>query len=202
MNGVAEGTYAHTPFLCMPLFSDQPDNCQHLQDRGMGRRLNRQEVSPATVEEALTGLLRRRSDHDRALNAAWRANLAAGGIPRAVQVVEGTAGLGYEGSRLPFVPRHLQVPLQGTSRVGAGGAAGGMTGGVDARVELDEGHFMTWVQRYDVDVWGLLGGGALLLAWLLMACCRCCVRCCWRRCCCSGAGRPAADAKLKPAAGK
>jgi UDP:flavonoid glycosyltransferase YjiC (YdhE family) len=31
MNGVAEGTFAGTPMLCLPLFSDQPDNCQRMQ---------------------------------------------------------------------------------------------------------------------------------------------------------------------------
>ncbi len=34
MNGVAEATYAHTPLLCVPLFSDQPDNCAHAADAG------------------------------------------------------------------------------------------------------------------------------------------------------------------------
>ncbi|RYG51227.1 hypothetical protein EON66_10990, partial [archaeon] len=33
MNGVAEGTYARTPMACLPLFSDQPDNCQRIQVR-------------------------------------------------------------------------------------------------------------------------------------------------------------------------
>ena len=31
MNSIAEATFAHVPMLCMPFFSDQPDNCVHAE---------------------------------------------------------------------------------------------------------------------------------------------------------------------------
>jgi UDP-glucoronosyl and UDP-glucosyl transferase len=166
MNGVAEGTYARSPFLCTPLFSDQPDNCQHIEDRGMGLRLNTNQVSPSAVEEALTALLSRRSDFVRGLETAWRANVAAGGITRAVQIIESTAALGYEGSRAMFVPRHLQhSEADGTIK--------------------NQLQFL--VEKYDIDI---IAGVILLLAvaWLAkQACCRCC--CCSCCCCCRSEGK-------------
>jgi UDP:flavonoid glycosyltransferase YjiC (YdhE family) len=56
MNGVAEGSYARTPMLCSPLFSDQPDNCQRLDDRGMGLRLDPAALTPAAADAALHAL--------------------------------------------------------------------------------------------------------------------------------------------------
>lgn len=41
MNGVAEATFAHTPLLCMPFFSDQPDNCVHAEVGGRGEGTQR-----------------------------------------------------------------------------------------------------------------------------------------------------------------
>jgi hypothetical protein len=50
MNSVAEATFAHVPMLCMPFFSDQPDNCVHAEvsaasSTGRGTALA---VSPAS----------------------------------------------------------------------------------------------------------------------------------------------------------
>lgn len=178
MNGVAEGTYSRSPFLCTPLFSDQPDNCQHIHDRGMGLRLNTDEVTPEAVEAALKKLLTRRDHFVRGLEAAWRANVAAGGISRAVQIIESTAALGYEGSRSAFVPRALQRAE--TNDVEA--ADGGTSSFVATFKPKNQLRYL--IEKYDIDV---IAGAAMLL-WLLLllmrrcfACC-CSCRCC--RCCC------------------
>lgn len=161
MNGVAEGTYARSPFLCTPLFSDQPDNCQHIQDRGMGLRLNTAEVKPSSVERALSDLLTRRAHYQAGLEVAWRANVGAGGITRAIQVIEMAASLGYEGSRAMFVPRVLQ-------RREADGTA--------------KSDVQYLVEKYDIDVIAGVVLAVVVFRQLFKACCGCC-RCC-SRCCC------------------
>lgn len=175
MNGVAEGTYAHTPMLCMPLFSDQPDNCQRIADRGMGLRLDRHAVvaSPAAVGEALQRMLDQHAQFERGVAAAWRANVAAGGIPRAVAVVEATAMLGYTESRAAYVPRALMRPVDPASL-----PAGWTSAVADGSVLPSP---MNWVQRNNLDLLAFAAACVLGIGFL--------VRCCFRRCCCCLAKR-------------
>lgn len=113
MNGVAEGSYARTPMLCSPLFSDQPDNCQRLADRGMGLRLNPAALTPGVAEAALRNLTAAPgASHFRAaLDTAWLSQIAAGGLSRAVDIIEATAAQGYAVGRDATVPRDLQPAL-------------------------------------------------------------------------------------------
>lgn len=164
MNGVAEGTYAHVPMLCMPLFSDQPDNCQRIHDRGMGLRLDRKaiEASVTSVGEALHYMLAHRSKLVEGVAAAWRANVAAGGIPRAVAIVEATAMLGYTESRAPYVPRSLLRPVD-ASQLPPGWAA-------DARALSVSPPPLHWLQRSNLDLL-IVAFIWVVLTWLLLRGC-------------------------------
>lgn len=172
MNGVAEGTYAHTPMLCMPLFSDQPDNCQRIADRGMGLRLDRNSIvaSPAAVGQALQRMLDEHVRFEEGVAAAWRANVAAGGIPRAVAIVEATAMLGYSESRSPYVPRALLRPLDTASLPTGWTAASSPADGAVQDMP------MHWLQRNNLDLLAVAAVCLLVIGWA--------VRCCFRRCCC------------------
>lgn len=108
MNGVAETTYARTPMLCIPFFSDQPDNCAHAADHGFAIALDWKQLTPEDVTLALDRL------HDdvgfrSAVQSAWVENVAAGGIHRAVQIVEASASQPY-GAHLARIPRYHYMP--------------------------------------------------------------------------------------------
>jgi hypothetical protein len=113
MNSVGDATYARAPLLCIPLFSDQPDNCARIADRGLGVRLvptPGRGVHPAELRAGMATLLQDGGAPFRdALRLAWAANVAAGGIPRAIQIVEGAAALGY-GGHLASVPAVYFLP--------------------------------------------------------------------------------------------
>lgn len=116
MNSIGDGTYAQTPMLCMPLFSDQPDNCQHAADHGYALVLRRSEVLGAhndsdaarIVEDRLLRLHVDASFRD-AIRVAWARDVAAGGVPTAIRVIEATAAEPYEG-RLHLLPRIYTQP--------------------------------------------------------------------------------------------
>lgn len=113
MNSVGEGTFARTPMLCVPLFSDQPDNCARIAWRGMGVAVDPQlragELDKGEFVDAVAGLLRRGEEHRGALQRAWDANLAAGGVPRAVGIIEAAARGGY-GGHLAAIPAAFYQP--------------------------------------------------------------------------------------------
>jgi len=125
MNGIAEGTYAQTPMLCMPLFSDQPDNCARVEDRGLGVHLpwprlaashaaaaaagGRRDGRPASVLDGYLQRLHGQPGFRRSLQAAWLANAAAGGVPRAVALVEAAAAQPY-GAHLGLIPADYWAP--------------------------------------------------------------------------------------------
>lgn len=101
MNGVGEGTASGTPMLCLPLFSDQPDNCRRMVDRGMALRVTREELMEVTGPERLQQALRQLSAGGSFADAVARAralNDAAGGVALASHIVETTAVLGYTGA--------------------------------------------------------------------------------------------------------
>lgn len=182
MNGVAEGTYAHTPMLCLPLFSDQPDNCQHMQDYGFAIRMNRDAVTPAFVAaalDALTGAEAARPgdgsgvgaaphnrqqplphpvghDYHAAIHTAWVRNVAAGGIPRAVQIIEAQADAPYG----------------------------------DFRNTVPRAYFLPWWQRAELDLWGFWGALLALVVGIAWGCGRVC--CCVSRRACSRCRAPRA----------
>jgi hypothetical protein len=104
MNSMAEATYSRTPILCMGFFSDQPDNCMHAQDHGMGIAVAWQEA--VKHPEALSASLHRLATEPawkRSMQAAWAENVAAGGLARAVSVVEAAAYQPY-GAHLRLIP--------------------------------------------------------------------------------------------------
>lgn len=112
MNGVAEGTFAKTPMLCMPLFSDQPDNCMRLQDRGMGILLQWSELNKDLFNEALDRLYeggKYASSYRQNIELAWQFNIAAGGVDRGVALVETAARMEY-GAHLLTIPRRHFLP--------------------------------------------------------------------------------------------
>lgn len=161
MNGVAEGTYAHTPMLCLPLFSDQPDNCQHMADYGFAIRMNPGDVTTPFVASALDALTGRNTSAGLAFGApfpahsyadavhrAWIRNVAAGGIPRAVQIIEAQAHAPY-GEHRHAIPRV---------------------------------YFLPWWQRADLDVAAFWVGLVAVLVLSAYCCVRCVVRCCCRVC--------------------
>ena len=116
MNSLGEALFARRPMLCAPLFSDQPDNCARVAERGLGVQLALGAAggaqAPAQLARALAQVLGPAAPaaaRARALEAAWRANLAAGGIPRAVALVEAAAAGGY-GGHLHALPAHYFAP--------------------------------------------------------------------------------------------
>jgi hypothetical protein len=113
MNGVGEGTWARVPLLCVPLFSDQPDNCARIADRGLGRALppglTGGGIVAADFRDALAALLDAGGAPYRArLERAWAANVAAGGVPRAVALVEAAAAAGYGGHVAALPPTYFR----------------------------------------------------------------------------------------------
>jgi UDP:flavonoid glycosyltransferase YjiC (YdhE family) len=108
MNGIAEGTFARTPFLCIPFFSDQPDNCAHAADKGFAVALDWATATVDAVDGALTRLLTE-PGFAEAVQTAWVYNVAGGGLARAVDLVEAAAALPY-GAHLAAVPRHHFLP--------------------------------------------------------------------------------------------
>lgn len=112
MNGIAEGLFARLPLYCLPLFSDQPDNCAHAQDKGfaLSARQWRSET-PISIQESLARLLSNdsRDTFISASQTAWVANIGAGGMFRAVELVEQSAALPY-GSHLYMIPRIHFLP--------------------------------------------------------------------------------------------
>jgi hypothetical protein len=113
MNGIAEGTFARIPFVCLPLFSDQPDNCARVVDHGLGLMLRLAELEPLHLTAALDALLLENGLPKplvaRALQEAWIRNVGAGGAPRAADIIEMTAALGYD-ARLAEIPRIHFLP--------------------------------------------------------------------------------------------
>ena len=113
MNEIAEGTYARLPLVCMPLFSDQPDNCARVADRGLGVVLRLAELEPGHLFAALDALLLESGAPSPPVAAAqqeaWLRNIGAGGARRAADIVETTAALGYD-ARLGEIPRIHFLP--------------------------------------------------------------------------------------------
>jgi hypothetical protein len=112
MNGIAEGLYARLPLLCLPLFSDQPDNCAHAQDKGFALTIQHwRSETPESIQAKITRLLSDNTSESfkAASQASWIANIGAGGMHRAVELIEQTAALPY-GSHLHMVPRLHFLP--------------------------------------------------------------------------------------------
>jgi len=150
MNGVAEGVYARLPLLCVPLFSDQPDNCARAEHKGFAKSLT---LSPSLTPSQWWGALgpllasspnpasgeeERSATMTGALQEAWVRNIGAGGAHRAVAIIEETASLAYSSHISALVPRE---------------------------------HFWPWYKRWAWDVFFLLAlfsTGFLLFLWLLL----------------------------------
>jgi hypothetical protein len=110
MNGIAEGVFARLPLLCAPFFSDQPDNCARVAERGLGAQLRlRGDLRGDEFSAALLPLLQPDAATRAALQDAWVRNVAAGGAARAVAVVEAAAALPY-GAHLAEVPVEYWLP--------------------------------------------------------------------------------------------
>lgn len=139
MNSVAEGIAAGVPMACLPLFGDQPDNCQRVEDKRMGMRLFRDRVKQHIAEtvDTLNGMVGGgAAGMLTALRRAQAAQAAAGGVRRAADIISAVAQ--YSDIHDPttssvFVPHGFRLPQ--------------------------------W-RRYCADVWAV-GGGVLLL--LLLA---------------------------------
>lgn len=113
MNSVGEGTFAQRPMLCIPLFSDQPDNCARIADRGLGEalpaRVNNGGIQSGVFGSALHRLIDGGQSYQATLRRAWDANVAAGGVDRAVRVIEAAAREGY-GGHLAHIPAIYYQP--------------------------------------------------------------------------------------------
>ena len=108
MNGIAEATYTRTPIICIPFFSDQPDNCAHAQDFGFGIALEWNTLTDQDILSALHNMSISSSYND-AIQRTWIHNIAGGGLTRAIQIIEQTASLPY-GSYLSSIPRGYFLP--------------------------------------------------------------------------------------------
>lgn len=158
MNGIAEGLYARTPLLCIPLFSDQPDNCARARDKGYAQVLRLSPtLTPKDLWEALHPLLDpfNNASLTLALQEAWVRNVGAGGAARAVAVIEETAALPYGAHLAATVPRE---------------------------------YFMPWYQRWGVDVGGVVALGVGVGVGACGLACRACRFACSRWVCCKGRG--------------
>lgn len=167
MNSVGDATYARSPMVCMPLFSDQPDNCARIDDRGLGRlvrtRVSSGGVRPDEFASAVSDLLLHRSHYVSNLERAWLSNVAAGGAAQAVHIIEATAAAGYGGHALQ-IPEVYQRP---------------------------------WYQAADIDVWTTLLVLLVALCVVARRVVGCCSSCCGLPGKLSGCSRGAAKGKLE-----
>jgi MGT family glycosyltransferase len=89
-NTVTESLYFGKPMLVLPLFWDQHDNAQRLDETGFGVRLDTYQQSAAELTRAMEGLLRDRG-LVRQLAAASERLQAARGTVRAANLIEQAA---------------------------------------------------------------------------------------------------------------
>jgi MGT family glycosyltransferase len=90
-NSMHEGLFYGVPLVCMPLFGDQPANAKRIVGAGAGVVLPPAELSAARLQAEITRVA---TDPSYAESAALigRALRRAGGLDRAVEIVERIAG--------------------------------------------------------------------------------------------------------------
>ena len=92
-NTVTESLYFGKPMVVLPLFWDQHDNAQRLDETGLGIRLDTYGHAPDEMTAALDRLLRRRRPSQR-LRAMSEGLRGARGTERAADLIEQAIGAG------------------------------------------------------------------------------------------------------------
>lgn len=86
-NTVTESLHFGKPMVLLPLFWDQYDNAQRIDEVGLGKRLDTYAHEPAALVHAIDQLISDRSLHDR-LGLISRRLRAASGTQRAADMIE------------------------------------------------------------------------------------------------------------------
>jgi UDP:flavonoid glycosyltransferase YjiC (YdhE family) len=89
-NTVTECIHFGKPTVALPLFWDQYDNAQRLDETGLGIRLNTYEHEPDELRDAIEKLLADEQLQGRLANASARLR-SAPGTERAADLLEGLA---------------------------------------------------------------------------------------------------------------
>lgn len=90
-NTVTESLHFGKPMVVLPLFWDQYDNAQRVDECGYGRRLATYDVSAEDLRRSVGALLADEKLHERAREAGERIR-GANGLGNAVGLIEGVAG--------------------------------------------------------------------------------------------------------------
>ena len=90
-NTVTESLHFGKPMVVLPLFWDQYDNAQRVEECGYGRRLATYDVGDDELRECVRALLADETRRERARAAGERIR-RANGLTRAVALLEGVAG--------------------------------------------------------------------------------------------------------------
>ena len=89
-NTVTESLHFGKPMLVLPLFWDQYDNAQRVQEKGFGRRIDTYRFAPQELRTAIDQLLTDCELRDRVAAASEKIR-SASGIVRAADLIEGLA---------------------------------------------------------------------------------------------------------------
>ncbi|MBK8293608.1 MAG: glycosyl transferase [Solirubrobacterales bacterium] len=90
-NTVVESLHNGRPMIVLPLFWDQHDNAQRIEESGFGARLATYDHGPEDLTAAIERLLGDREMHQR-LSAVSRRLKERGGVSAAAGLIEGLAG--------------------------------------------------------------------------------------------------------------
>lgn len=99
MVSAQEALVFHKPLLCIPFLVDQPDVAARVVDAGAGLALDKNALSPLTVQTAVRALLANAS-YTRAATRVGRLLELAGGTDRAIDVIDNALRTGV---------RHLET---------------------------------------------------------------------------------------------
>jgi MGT family glycosyltransferase len=93
-NSMHEGLLLGVPLVCVPCFADQPFNAQRIEEVGAGVTLPRKGLNAGLIRAAIDRVTAPDAHCAEASAKVGEELRAAGGVPRAVEVIEAIAGKG------------------------------------------------------------------------------------------------------------
>ncbi len=112
-NTVTECFHFGKPMIVLPLFWDQYDNAQRVDELGFGRRLSTYEHDPAELRSALDDILGDEALRRRLAAASARLRRQPGTV-RAAELIERTARSAISTARGRAAPVMCRAPRHGT----------------------------------------------------------------------------------------
>ena len=94
INGVNEALYNGVPIIALPFNGDQGVNAGILQHRGLGIKLDQQNLTPERIEESVNRI--ESGNYHRRASSICKMFLQAGGAERAADLVEFYEEVGYD----------------------------------------------------------------------------------------------------------